>query len=152
MFTVIIIVLLATMHLFPVLSRFDNTIKNTFKNSFFMGILTFPKTILMLIIWVAPLLIAAVIVQATPIVFMLGISAPAYLCAKLYNKTFKRFEPEEEIVGDDEWTIAPLEGEEEEVPAEGGEISGDEEVPAVDSKSSEESSNESDNQEKTVEE
>ena len=152
LFTVIIIVLLATMHLFPVLSRFDNTIKNTFKNSFFMGILTFPKTILMLIIWVAPLLIAAVIVQATPIVFMLGISAPAYLCAKLYNKTFKRFEPEEEIVGDDEWTIAPLEGEEEEVPAESGEISGEEEVPAADSKPSEESSNESDNQEKTVEE
>lgn len=114
LFTVIIIVLLATMHLFPVLSRFDNTIKNTFKNSFFMGILTLPKTILMLLCWVAPLVIAAFIVQATPIVFMLGISAPAYLCAKLYNKTFKRFEPEEEIVGDDEWTIAPLEGEEDE--------------------------------------
>lgn len=114
LFTVIIIVLLATMHLFPVLSRFDNTIKNTFKNSFFMGILTLPKTILMLLCWVAPLVIAAFIVQATPIVFMLGISAPAYLCAKLYNKTFKRFEPEEEIVGDDEWTIAPLEGGEDE--------------------------------------
>lgn len=114
LFTVIIIVLLAAMHLFPVLSRFDNTIKNTFKNSFFMGILTLPKTILMLLCWVAPLVIAAFIVQATPIVFMLGISAPAYLCAKLYNKTFKRFEPEEEIVGDDEWTIAPLEGEEDE--------------------------------------
>ena len=79
-----------------------------------MGILTLPKTILMLLCWVAPLVIAAFIVQATPIVFMLGISAPAYLCAKLYNKTFKRFEPEEEIVGDDEWTIAPLEGEEDE--------------------------------------
>ncbi len=113
LFTVIIIVLLATMHLFPVLSRFDNTIKNTFKNSFFMGILTFPKTILMLLCWIAPLVIAAFIVQATPIVFMLGISTPAYLCAMLYNKTFKRFEPEEEIIGDDEWTMAPLEGEEE---------------------------------------
>ena len=70
LFTVIIIVLLATMHLFPVLSRFDNTIKNTFKNSFFMGILTFPKTILMLLCWIAPLVIAAFIVQATPIVFI----------------------------------------------------------------------------------
>ena len=58
-------------------------------------------------------MIAAFIVQATPIVFMLGISTPAYLCAMLYNKTFKRFEPEEEIIGDDEWTMAPLEGEEE---------------------------------------
>ncbi len=111
--TVTVIVLLATMHLFPVLSRFDNTIKNTFKNSFFMGILTLPKTVLMLVCWAAPLVIAAFVIQATPVVFMLGISAPAYLCAMLYNKTFKRFEPDEEIAGDDEWTLAPLEGEEE---------------------------------------
>ena len=108
-----IILLFATVHLFPVLSRFENTILNTYRNSFFMGILTFPKTILMLLCWIAPLVIAAFIVQATPIVFMLGISTPAYLCAMLYNKTFKRFEPEEEIIGDDEWTMAPLEGEEE---------------------------------------
>jgi len=149
LFTVIIIVLLATMHLFPVLARFDNTIKNTFKNSFFMGILTFPKTILMLLCWVAPLLIAAFIVQATPVVFMLGISAPAYLCAKLYNKTFKRFEPEEEIVGDDEWTIAPLEGEEEAV-QEKGEKSGD--VPVLDQEPGEKAPNESESPEKAVEE
>lgn len=149
LFTVIIIVLLATMHLFPVLSRFDNTIKNTFKNSFFMGILTLPKTILMLLCWVAPLVIAAFIVQATPIVFMLGISAPAYLCAKLYNKTFKRFEPEEEIVGDDEWTMAPLEGEEEEAALE--EISsGDGEGTVItDEEVRKETEDENQNQEKT---
>lgn len=151
LFTVIVIVLLATMHVFPVLSRFDNTIKNTFKNSFFMGILTFPKTILMLICWIAPLVIAAFIVQATPIVFMLGISAPAYLCAMLYNKTFKRFEPEEEIVGDDEWTMAPLEGEEEEgAPWE--EIGAEEEAAETAGTEQEEMAEESQNLGKTADE
>lgn len=152
LFTVIILVLLATMHLFPVLSRFDNTIKNTFKNSFFMGILTLPKTILMLLCWVAPLVIAAFIVQATPIVFMLGISTPAYLCAKLYNKTFKRFEPEEEIISDDEWTMAPLEGEEEGAALENMSFNEGEDTAAAAEAAAEETADEIQNQEKSPKE
>ncbi|MDE6204407.1 MAG: hypothetical protein K2G19_13135, partial [Lachnospiraceae bacterium] len=47
---------------------------------------------------------------ALPIVFSFGISGPAFVCALLYNKTFKRFEPAEEITGDEEWTVIPEEG------------------------------------------
>lgn len=117
-----------------------------------MGILTFPKTILMLLCWVAPLFIAAFIIQATPVVFMLGISAPAYLCAKLYNKTFKRFEPEEEIIGDDEWTMAPLEGEEEAEALENSVAAGSIDVSGAEPKVAESVADESENQEKTPEE
>ena len=107
-----VIGLFTVMHLFPVLAKFDNTIKNTFKNSLFMGILTFPKTILMMVIWVLPLVLSVFFFQIFPIIFCLGISGPAYLCARLYNKTFKRFEPEEEsVVSDEEWTIAEVDGE-----------------------------------------
>lgn len=38
-----------------------------------------------------------------PLVFFFGISAPAFFCAMLYNSTFKRFEPEEEV--SDEWFV-----------------------------------------------
>lgn len=107
-----VIVIVALMHVFPVLARFDNTIRNTFRNSLYMGILTLPKTILMMICWALPIVITLLSFQAFPFVFMLGISGPAFLCALLYNKTFKRFEPEQEIVGDYEWTVA-AEGEEE---------------------------------------
>ncbi len=101
-----VIVIVALMHVFPVLARFDNTIRNTFRNSLYMGILTLPKTILMMICWALPVVITLLSFQAFPFVFMLGISGPAFLCALLYNKTFKRFEPEQEIVGDYEWTVA----------------------------------------------
>lgn len=107
-----VIVIVALMHVFPVLARFDNTIKNTFRNSLYMGILTLPKTILMVICWALPVVLMVLSFQAFPFVFMLGISGPAFLCALLYNKTFKRFEPEQEIVGDYEWTVA-VDGEEE---------------------------------------
>lgn len=102
-----LIVIVALMHVFPVLARFDNTIKNTFRNSLYMGILTLPKTILMIVFWILPIVIMVLSFQAFPFVFLLGISGPAFLCALLYNKTFKRFEPEqEEVVGDYEWTVA----------------------------------------------
>lgn len=107
-----VIVIVALMHVFPVLARFDNTIRNTFRNSLYMGILTLPKTILMMICWALPVVITLLSFQAFPFVFMLGISGPAFLCALLYNKTFKRFEPEQEIVGDYEWTVAAEDEEE----------------------------------------
>lgn len=114
--TVVGVVLMFTlMHVFPVLSRFENSIKNTFKNSLFMGILTFPKTLLMMVCWMIPVLIAGFFLQALPVVFAFGISGPAFVCALLYNKTFKRFEPAEEITGDEDWTVTPKEdGEQEE--------------------------------------
>lgn len=91
------IMLFATMHIFPVLAKFENSIKQTFKNSLFMGILSLPKTILMMVCWAVPVIILIFFFQAFPVVFLLGISGPAFVCALLYNKTFKRFEPEENI-------------------------------------------------------
>ena len=97
----------ATMHVFPILARFENTVLNTFKNSFFMGILSLPKTVLMMVIWAVPILISVYFFQAFPLVIGLGTSGPVFLSAMLYNKTFKRFEPEEEeMASDSEWSIA----------------------------------------------
>ncbi len=108
---VAIVGLIGIMHVFPVLARFDNTTKNIFKNSLFMGILSFPKTVLMIICWIIPFVLMLFAVKVLPVVFCLGISGPAFVCALLYNRTFKRFEPEEDgIVSDEEWTIAPIEG------------------------------------------
>lgn len=85
-------------YVFPVLSRFDNTVMKTIKNALFMAILSFPKTVLMMAVYLVPLAIAYFVIAAVPIVFLFGISAPAYAAAMLYNGTFKRFEPEEVIV------------------------------------------------------
>ena len=115
-----IILLFATVHLFPVLSRFENTILNTYRNSFFLGILALPKSVVMMVCWIIPLVVMIFAPQIMPVVFVLGISGPAFLNAMLYNKTFKRFEPENEIVPDEEWSMQPLEGQEEEAAGEGG--------------------------------
>lgn len=105
---ILALVFFATIHVFPVLARFENTVANTFKNSLYMGILSLPKTILMMACWAIPVLISTYAVQILPVNFGFGISGPVFLNALLYNKTFKRFEPEEEsAAGDEEWTVSP---------------------------------------------
>lgn len=87
-------------YVFPVLSRFDNTVIKTLKNALFMAILSFPKTVLMMVVYLLPLAALYFVIAAAPLVFLFGISLPAYVSAMLYNGTFKRFEPEEEPVTD----------------------------------------------------
>lgn len=83
-------------YVFPVLCRFENTIRKTIKNALFMAILSFPKTIVMMVLYVSPIILIYFFTMAVPLVILFGISAPAYLSAMLYSGTFKKFEPEEE--------------------------------------------------------
>ena len=108
------------LYVFPVLSHFENSIKGTVRNSFFMSILALPRTVVMMILTAVPLVIIylverfEVMVWLIPLTMLFWFSLPAYYCAKLYDKTFKRFEPETAKPADDmEWTVsASEEGEE----------------------------------------
>ena len=106
-----IILLMAAVYVFPVLSRFDNTIKNTLINAFYMAILNLPKTILMILLLILPAVILYFSTYAGVFVLLFGISLPAYLSAHLYSKCFKKFEPEAEpVVSDYEFSISTDEG------------------------------------------
>lgn len=89
---VAVLVLFTGMFVFPVLAKFDNTIWRTFKNAFLMSIMQFPKTILMIILSVLPVVLFFVSMRLTPVVFLFGMSVPAWLSAKLYSKFFKKLE------------------------------------------------------------
>lgn len=87
-----ILLLFTSMYLFPVLAKFDNTILKTIKNALILSLVQFPKTILMIIVYLIPLVITIYVFQLMPFVFMFGISAPAWVCAKLNNKFFQKLE------------------------------------------------------------
>lgn len=90
-----IIVAMVGVYVFPVLSKFDNTVKNTIINSFKIALISFPKTILMIVIYAVPVAIFFVSFRLVPVAALFGCSGTAYLCAMLYNGVFKKFEPEE---------------------------------------------------------
>ncbi len=85
-----------------------------------MSILALPKTILMVIVTLIPVAIIYFVERfeamlwLMPLTYLFWFSLPAYACAKLYDKTFKRFEPEAAKAADDmEWTVS-ADGEESE--------------------------------------
>ena len=51
---VAVIYVFTMLYVFPVLSRFENTVKNTIRNAFLMSILNLPRTILLVLINLLP--------------------------------------------------------------------------------------------------
>lgn len=100
-----IIIALIAMYIFPLLARFENTIRNTIKNAALIAVGNLPKTILMAVIYVLPLVVVYFSTYAMLFVFLFGISVPAYGAAWLYSNIFKKFEPEVEEVSDMDFTV-----------------------------------------------
>lgn len=97
---VAILILFIFTFAYPVLAKFENTVMRTLKNALFIGILQFPKAILMMIVSVIPALLFVMAPQVLPIVLLFCFSAPAWVSAKLYNKFFKKLE--NEMKGEDD--------------------------------------------------
>jgi uncharacterized membrane protein YesL len=96
---------------FPVQAKFSNTVKRTIWNAFVISVVQFPKTILMIVLYVLPYVMLYFSYTIFPIVFVFCLSLPAFLSAKLYNKFFLKMEeqilaqegtPEGEESGEDE--------------------------------------------------
>lgn len=98
-------------YVFPVLSRFDNTVKQTIRNSLLMSIRHLPWTVLMLIINLIPLILlifapSTVASMATFFMFFLGTSVIALANSWFFaTKIFPCYMPEEET----EETLSELE-------------------------------------------
>lgn len=116
---VFVLVVFTTTFVFPAMAKFTNTTMQTIKNAFAMSILQFPKTILMIILYIIPPVAGIFFYQAIPLVLLFGISLPVYLSAMLYNKFFKGLEEkilehQEKVAAEDEeekiFSDAPMEG------------------------------------------
>ncbi|MBQ7066209.1 MAG: YesL family protein [Lachnospiraceae bacterium] len=88
------------LYVFPVLSRFENTIKNTMKNALFISILQIPKTLVMLIFCIIPIYLLLSSLKWLPLVMGLGFSVVSYTNACIMGPIFKKFEPKEETEED----------------------------------------------------
>lgn len=89
---VAVLVAAAMLYVFPVLAKFDNTVLRTVKNALLMSLMQFPRTLVMLAAYAAPPVLFFTVAQAMPLCIMFGLSVPAWISAKLYNKFFKKLE------------------------------------------------------------
>lgn len=106
-FIMIVVAILAylllgtVVYVFPVLSRFDNTIKNTIKNAFILSVANIPFTILIIILLVLPIVVALFVIELAPILILMGISLPAYLSSMMFVRIFRKVEPEHAQTGEE---------------------------------------------------
>lgn len=91
------------MYIFPLLSHFENTLRQTIKNAFYMSILHIFKTIVMAVIYLIPFVLLPLHTTMIPVFIIIGLAGPAYINSYLWSGIFKKYEPEqvqEEITSD----------------------------------------------------
>lgn len=93
--------LMIFLYIYPVLSKFYNTTRNTFVNSFLMAIRHLPYTILMLVISAIPAAFlfipnAAVFSSVLMLFILLGFATVAYCNSYFFVKIFDNYIPKEE--------------------------------------------------------
>ncbi len=103
---VAILLLMVAVYIFPVLARFENSVKNTIKNAMLLAFANLPRTILMIVCYILPFVIGYFSTYALLFVILFGFSAPAYAAAWIYSGIFKKLEPEtEELPSDLEFSL-----------------------------------------------
>lgn len=107
--SIYLFICLTTMYVFPLLSRFENTLKQTVKNALFMSILHIFKTIIMAVIYVIPLVLMPLHYNLILVFLLIGLSGPAYINSFIFKSIFKKYEPkevaEDEIISDENFQL-----------------------------------------------
>ena len=80
------------LYAFPLLARFNNSVPGTLRNAAVLTVASFPRTIGMVVASIAFPLVVILFKPILPLLVLLGISGPGYVCALLYSPVFKRLE------------------------------------------------------------
>lgn len=106
--SIYVFICLTTMYVFPLIARFENSLKQTIKNAFMMSFMHIIKTIVMAIIYVIPVILIPLHYNLILFFLLVGLSGPAYINSFIWKSIFRKYEPKEEsesITGDMEFQI-----------------------------------------------
>lgn len=92
-----VLLLITGTYVFPILARFDNTIKNTIKNALLISIRHLPYTIVMIIIGAIPLVLMWFSPAAYLLLFIM-FAMIAYINSGFFCKIFVNYMPKEEEI------------------------------------------------------
>jgi len=85
-----------SVYVFPLIARYENTLKATFKNAFLLAIGRLPFTILLVLLHVGPVVLMILdplfFVYGILIWFFIGFSLVTWLCSKILRRVFGIFE------------------------------------------------------------
>lgn len=96
------LVLGTIIYVFPLLSRFHNTVKGTIKNAFLVSIINVPYTIVFVILIAIPIFLTIFVTETAPFIVTIGFSLPAYISSIFWVRIFRKFEPKEVVEKEEE--------------------------------------------------
>jgi len=104
---VVLIVFIIAIYAFPILSHFDNTVRNTLKNAFLISLINIPYTVYFIIMLLLPIVIVMYEMRMLMAFVMFGFSFPSFMCSIGWSKIFKKLEPpvEEPEEEPSEWEL-----------------------------------------------
>ena len=110
-----IIYALILLYVFPILARFYNSVKDTFKNAFIMAVVNLPRTFVMLVICVAAALATFLntytLWYGILIWMMAGFALVAFANSFFFKKIFAKYTPVDptEDEDPDDWNLDEIE-------------------------------------------
>jgi uncharacterized membrane protein YesL len=91
-----VVVVFTSVYVFPLIARYENTLKATFKNAFLLAIGKLPYTVLLVLLHVVPLFITLFDVQTFVfgilIWLTIGFALVSWCCSKILRRVFVIFE------------------------------------------------------------
>ena len=98
-------IMMGSLWFYPLVARFQNKLGAQIKNAFLLAFAQFPRTLLMLVIWVVtlglPLAIFEVYAYLGWLWLLAGVSLPMYWTVKLFRKTLQLDKAKEEVTVED---------------------------------------------------
>lgn len=93
-------------YIFPLIARFENTLKQTIKNAIIMSLLCLPKSIVILIINISPFVVFYYFPKAFPFILLFSISGVCYINSMMIRTIFDKYlslttDKENAAVGED---------------------------------------------------
>ena len=86
------LILMVILYIFPLLSRFNNTILGTIRNAVALAVGMLPRSLAMIAVWAVPVAIFMLIPNLYSVLVLFGLSAPTYVCTMIYSPVFKKLE------------------------------------------------------------
>ena len=77
---------------FPLQSHFENTLPHTLGNSIRLALYKIPRAFVMTFVWIVPAWIAVHVFMLFPLVLLMGLSLPGYICARMADPVFRELE------------------------------------------------------------
>ena len=110
-----IIYALILLYVFPILARFYNSVKDTFKNAFIMAVVNLPRTFVMLVICTASVLATFLntytLWYGILIWMMAGFALVAFANSFFFKKIFAKYTPADPTTDEDpdNWNLDEIE-------------------------------------------